>query len=53
MQCLLIMNFQVKIMVPFYTYMMELTPIDIKDLHDIIVDEWNKTIEKGMEPIGL
>lgn len=27
--------------------------IDIKDLHDIIVDEWNKTIEKGMEPIGF
>lgn len=27
--------------------------VDIEDLHDIIVDEWAKTVEKCLEPIGF
>ena len=27
--------------------------VDIEDLHDIIVDEWIKTVDKCLEPIGF
>lgn len=27
--------------------------VDIEDLHDIIINEWNRTVDKCMEPIGF
>lgn|SRR5699024_7528077 len=27
--------------------------INIEDLHDIIINEWNRTVDNGLEPIGF